>query len=375
MNDPSRVLFIATRQIGDVLVTTPLITAARRIWPEAQFDFLGYRGKLDMLKGNPEIHELIETSEHPNLWEYLKLFNRLFQRYDLAIITQPSDRAYFFGSLAALRRVGVVVQDTPKSRQKSAWKRSICIHWVAVDYFKQHVIVEKLKLLEPFYRAKGLDLFANPIAVTPPVGQALTPILQSQLRQPYIVLHPGPLNGYKRWPLAYWAQLIKELVTLKYEVVLSASPAEQDLALNRDILSLLDDAVAQSVIDSKGQLTLSQVKTLLDGADLYIGVDTSVTHLAAACEIPTIALFGPTPPTNFGPWPNGFIGEYPYQLRDRTQIVGNVCILQGPGDCVPCRKAGCFDTANSKSECLDLLEPNQVLAATKQMLSRGTESF
>ena len=375
MNDPSRVLFIATRQIGDVLVTTPLITAARRIWPEAQFDFLGYRGKLDMLKGNPEIHELIETSEHPNLWEYLKLFNRLFQRYDLAIITQPSDRAYFFGSLAALRRVGVVVQDTPKSRQKSAWKRSICMHWVAVDYFKQHVIVEKLKLLEPFYRVKGLDLFANPIAVTPPVGQALTPILQSQLRQPYIVLHPGPLNGYKRWPLAYWAQLIKELVTLKYQVVLSASPAEQDLALNRDILSLLDDAVAQSVIDSKGQLTLSQVKTLLDGADLYIGVDTSVTHLAAACEIPTIALFGPTPPTNFGPWPNGFIGEYPYQLRDRTQIVGNVCILQGPGDCVPCRKAGCFDTANSKSECLDLLEPNQVLAATKQMLSRGTESF
>ena len=77
MNDPSRVLFIATRQIGDVLVTTPLIQAARRIWPKAQFDFLSYRGKLDMLKGNPEVHELIETSEHPNVWEYLKLFNRL----------------------------------------------------------------------------------------------------------------------------------------------------------------------------------------------------------------------------------------------------------------------------------------------------------
>lgn len=173
MTDPSRVLFIATRQIGDVLVTTPLIQAARRIWPEARFDFLGYRGKLDMLKGNPELHDLIETSEHPSLWEYLRLFNRLFQRYDLAIITQPSDRAYFFGSLAALRRVGVVVQDTPKNYQKSAWKRSICMHWVAVDYFEQHVIVEKLKLLEPFYRAKGLDLFANPISVTPPIGQVL----------------------------------------------------------------------------------------------------------------------------------------------------------------------------------------------------------
>ncbi|NBP21631.1 MAG: glycosyltransferase family 9 protein, partial [Burkholderiaceae bacterium] len=94
MKDPTRVLFIATRQIGDVLVTTPLISAARTIWPNAQFDFLGYRGKLDMLKGNPDIHELIETPERPNLWEYLKLFNQLFQRYDLAIITQPSDRSY-----------------------------------------------------------------------------------------------------------------------------------------------------------------------------------------------------------------------------------------------------------------------------------------
>lgn len=368
MKDPSRVLFIATRQIGDVLVTTPLIAAARRLWPHAQFDFLGYRGRLDMLNGNPDIHEWIETSEHPNGWEYLKLFNRLFQRYDLAIITQPSDRAYFFGSLAALRRVGVVVQDTPKSRQKSAWKRAICMHWVDVDYFHQHVIIEKLKLLEPFYRAKGLDLLTQPISVIPPVGQALPPGLQGQVRQPYIVLHPGPLNAYKRWPLAYWAQLIRQLVSMQYQVVLSAAPTAQDLELNQTICSLMDEETLRSVLNTQGQLNLPQVKTLLTRAALYIGVDTSVTHLAAACEIPTIALFGPTPPTNFGPWPNRFVGEQPYQLRDRTQIVANVCILQGPGDCVPCRKAGCFDSANSKSECLDLLEPSQVIAAAKRLL-------
>ena len=202
MKDPIRVLFIATRQIGDVLVTTPLISAARAIWPNAQFDFLGYRGKLDMLKGNTDIHELIETPEHPSFWEYLKLFNQLFQRYDLAIITQPSDRSYFFGSIAALRRVGVVVEDTPRSKKNSAWKRAISMHWVPVDYFHQHVIVEKLKLLEPFYQDKALDLFAEPISVTPPKAQTLTPLIQSQIRQPYIVLHPGPLNAYKRWPLS-----------------------------------------------------------------------------------------------------------------------------------------------------------------------------
>jgi heptosyltransferase-3 len=58
---PKRVLFIATRQIGDVLITTPLISKARALWPNAEFHFLGYRGKLDMLKGNPDIQEWIET--------------------------------------------------------------------------------------------------------------------------------------------------------------------------------------------------------------------------------------------------------------------------------------------------------------------------
>ena len=58
---PKKVLFIATRQIGDVLVTTPLISKARELWPHAEFHFLGYRGKLEMLHGNPDIAEVIET--------------------------------------------------------------------------------------------------------------------------------------------------------------------------------------------------------------------------------------------------------------------------------------------------------------------------
>jgi len=44
--------------------------------------------------------------------------------------------------------------------------------------------------------------------------------------------------------------------------------------------------------------------------------------------------------------------------------------LQGPGECVPCRKAGCDDHPNSLSECLDLLEPAQVIAAIEQALNK-----
>ena len=374
---PKKVLFIATRQIGDVLVTTPLIKQARELWPDAEFHFLGYRGKLDMLKGNPDIAELIETSDRPKFGEYLALFHRLFQRYDLAIVTQPSDRAYFYGLLAAFRRVGILGghpqgltdQDKAqksKSDQQNAWKKAICLHTVAVDYFGQHVITEKLRLLEVFYK-NPQDLFSKPISVTPPAGEALPPVIASQLRSPYVVVHPGPLTAYKRWPLAYWQTLITWLVAQGWQVVLSASPAKQDLQLNHDILSLLDEHTLNNVINTAGKLSIPQARSLIQSAWLYLGVDTSITHLAAACNTPTIALFGPTPPSNFGPWPNGFIGKQPYQLRARTQTVGNVTILQGPGDCVPCRKAGCEDRADSRSECLDLLEPKQVIEAIQSI--------
>ena len=377
---PKKVLFIATRQIGDVLVTTPLIQQARELWPEAEFHFLGYRSKLDMLKGNPDIAELIETSDRPGFGEYLSLFNRLFQRYDLAIVTQPSDRAYFYGLVAAFRRVGVLgghpqgltKQDKAKkskSDKQNAWKKAICLHTVDVDYFGQHVITEKLRLLEVFYK-NVQDLFSKPISVVPPAGEALTPVIASQLRSPYVVVHPGPLTAYKRWPLAYWQTLVTWLTQQGWQVVLSASPAKQDLQLNQDIVSLLDEATRQNVVNAAGKLSIPQARSLIQGAHLYIGVDTSITHLAAACNIPTVALFGPTPPSNFGPWPNGFIGKQPYQLRARTQTVGNVTILQGPGECVPCRKAGCEDRADSRSECLDLLEPNQVIEAIQKITQK-----
>ena len=376
---PKKVLFIATRQIGDVLVTTPLISKARELWPEAEFHFLGYRGKLEMLHGNPDIAEVIETSDRPGFSEYLCLFNRLFQRYDLAVVTQPSDRAYLYGLVSAFRRVGVLgghpqgndstdQHKRSKSEKQNAWKKFICMHTVDVDYFNQHVITEKLRLLEAFFKNPA-DLFSQPISVTPPEGEPLTPVIASELKQPYVVIHPGPLTAYKRWPLAYWQELIIWLVNQGFQVVLSASPAKQDVQLNHDIMSLLAQEIRGKVINAAGKLSIPQAGTLIRSAALYIGVDTSITHLAAACNTPTITLFGATPPTNFGPWPNSFIGEQPYQLRARTQTVGNVTILQGPGECVPCRKAGCLDKADSYSECLDLLEPKQVIEAVQKALA------
>jgi heptosyltransferase-3 len=352
----NKVLIIATRQIGDTLITTPLITTAKKIWPKAQIDFFGYENSLSMLSGNTDIHQLIGTRPKLSFFDYLKQFIQLFKRYDLAVITQPSDRAYIYGLIAAKHRVGII----PVEPKLNWWKKKISLHNVEVDYFHQHVITEKLRLLEPFVTEE--ELFGQPISVKPPSPATLPSEIQSQLSESFVVIHPTPLTAYKRWPLAHWVELIESL-SKRHQIVLSGAPIAQDRELNQAIIDLLSDTAKKNILNLDGRLKLDQLGTLLRQAKLYIGVDTSVTHLAASCNTPTITLFGATPPTNFGPWPNGFTGKQPYALNARSQKVGNVTILQGPGDCVPCRKAGCEDRADSRSDCLINLSVQQVLEA------------
>ena len=63
-----RIIVICTRQIGDVLLTTPLIHAAKERWPEAAIDVLGFGGTLGMLRGNPDVAELIEVPAGSGWW-------------------------------------------------------------------------------------------------------------------------------------------------------------------------------------------------------------------------------------------------------------------------------------------------------------------
>ena len=74
--DVERILVVATRQIGDVLLTTPLIHAARRRWPQARIDVLAFAGTLGMLRGNPDVDELIESPARLGLARLARLLSR-----------------------------------------------------------------------------------------------------------------------------------------------------------------------------------------------------------------------------------------------------------------------------------------------------------
>jgi heptosyltransferase III len=367
-----RILIVATRQIGDVLLTTPIIRSTQQFWPDAVIDVLGYERTMGMLTGNPDLNDVIEFAERPSWPEYKQLLRRIFRKYDLAIVTQASDRAHIYGFLAAPRRIGIV----PPNNRHAWWKKKLCEFSVQMAGADRHVIVDRARLIDGYVRLLGLaDLkrHAYQPTLVPPKAEALPCAVESNLVRPYVVIHATPMWRYKQWPISQWVQLTEALLTMGHSVVLSGSGAMSDLAVNGLIQSGVSSANKSQIIDLTGRLTLGQLTTLLSGAKAYIGVDTSITHQAAAVGTPTVALFGPTSPVYFGPWPQGAQWESTQDsVWQRTahphQRIGNVTIVQGTGSCVPCMRAGCDDHNGSHSLCLDQLNHQTVLDAMRDVI-------
>lgn len=351
------VLVVVTRQIGDVLLTTPLIRQARQTWPEARIDVLGFAGTLGMLRGNGDVARLIEVPARPGWAGTLRIAHQLLRRYDLALVADPGDRAHLIGFLAARERTGLLSAEGGSNW----WKRRLLLHAVtsAGDLGERHVVPEKAQLLSPWTSP------ADPVpAVVAPAAAPLPPALQARLAPGYIVMHTPSMWPYKQWPLAHYRQLAAFLAAAGRQVVLTGSMGAHD----RACVAALDGAAPPERLVDAGALDFNQLAGLLQGAALYIGPDTSVSHLAAACGIPVLAIFGPTNPQRWAPWPGG-TQPVKFERRSPAQTVGNVTLMQSALPCVPCGRAGCEDHRQSPTECLPGIEPGRVAAQVLELLS------
>src|SRR5215468_8620388 len=90
-----RILVIAMRRLGDVLLTTPLVRSLRRGLPGARLDMLVFRGTEGMLAGNPDVAQVRTVATRPTSAETLALIQSLWRKYDLAVSTQTGDRPTF----------------------------------------------------------------------------------------------------------------------------------------------------------------------------------------------------------------------------------------------------------------------------------------
>ena len=106
--DFRRIVIVVTRQIGDVLLTTPLLQAARERWPQARIDVLAFAGTAGMLHGNPDLDRLLEYPARLGWTGFRSLVRRLWRQYDLALVADPGEHAPLLAWLAAPRGRGGV---------------------------------------------------------------------------------------------------------------------------------------------------------------------------------------------------------------------------------------------------------------------------
>jgi heptosyltransferase-3 len=337
-----RILVVSLRRIGDMLLTTPLIRSLKRAWPDASIDVLAFTGSAAIVTGNPDVDRVIAVPARPKLGETLALAARLFKRYDLAISTQPGDRPTLFTLLAGRRHCGLIDADGPALGR--AVKSSL-LHRATPASATIHRIEQMLRL------ADALGVPRVPEVVCPaPLGFAPD--------EKYAVIHASPMFRYKQWAPECWRALAAGLKQRGLSVVAigGPDPAERQY---------LDDVWQGSL--TIHQLSWPQNVTLVQGARLFVGPDTSTTHLAAATGCPTVALFGPTDPRIWGPWPHGGL-DAPWQASGAIQNRGNVWLVQNPLPCWPCQLEGCERHIGSASVCLDELKAEPVLAAVDQAL-------
>jgi len=340
-----RVLVVALRRLGDVLLTTPLIRSVKRAFPAAAIDALVFAGTEGILSGNPDLADVIAIPERQGLRRSAALLRRIWRRYDLALSTQTGDRPTLLAWLGGRQSAGPL-----DANRLSTSLKGLALSRSYTSDRGEHRIRDLLRLAELL----GIPGASEIVYPQGPVRPGLLPT------HPYAVVHAAPKYTYKRWTPDGWRGLASALRRRGLATIAIGAGGDR---------AYLDEVWREcEVTRLDGALSWPELSVLIGAARVYIGPDTAVTHLAAATGAPTVALYGPTDPRIWGPWPVGGL-DPPWQPAGRIQHRGNVWLVQNPLPCLPCQLEGCERRLDSHSQCLDELAADQVVTAVDQALA------
>ena len=324
---------------GDVLHTLPTLSALRSAYPAAHITWLVEAAYAPLLAGHPALYEIWEAPRlHPgellageNPTRLRRLLRRLrAQPFDLALDVQGLLKSAIWVALA-------------KSPRKVGYDRTREGSYL--------VLTERVPPFDPEAHAVRRYLNLAHYLGAPPApprfyldldaGVDASELIPAEAGRPLAVLHPGARWASKLWPAASWARLAGWLHGQGFQVAITGSREDRELAA-----SLTKHSQAP-VLNLAGSTSLAQLASILRKTRLAVTTDTGAMHLAAALGTPVVALFGPTAPWRTGPFGTGH------------QVVR----LGLP--CSPCFKRQC-----PEPRCLTDLTPEVVEAACEKVLSR-----
>lgn len=294
-----RVLLIKMSSMGDVFHTFPALTDALQAMPGLVVDWVVE----EAFEQIPHWHPAVERVLAINLRQWRKqpfakqtrqqkaaFFARVKeQNYDLVLDAQGLLKsAWVIRQINAPKKVLKVGLDGSSARERLA---SLCYDRKINVAKDQHAIT---RLRELFAKALDYPLPNTPIEY----GlnhQAWQPLNQLEAT-PYVVCLHSTTWTTKYWPEAYWQQLIARLNQDGLKVVLPWGNAEEQARSER----LAQGLNEHQVWCPPAQLKLNEMARLLKHANAVVSVDTGLSHVAAALDVPLIVLYRVTDPKRVG---------------------------------------------------------------------------
>lgn len=265
-----KVLLITLSNIGDAIMTTPVMEALHAKYPRAQMDIVTDLRSVELFEHCPYRGNLFLRDKQQGWRGTLALLRQLrHTRYDLVVDLRTDGLPWL---LRARRRLG---------------------RW-GCNRADRHAVEQHMAVIARREHITGIP----PVCIW--LSNAEQRYAQLEISvlpgSRWLALAPGARWEPKRWPVRHFITLANRLQREFDAVLLLGSTA--DAACCGELAA----ALSLPCLDLAGKTTLLQTGALLPHARLFVGNDSGPGHLAAAAGIPSLTLFGPGDPPRYHPW-------------------------------------------------------------------------
>jgi lipopolysaccharide heptosyltransferase II len=310
-----RVVVVKPCCMGDLLMSTPAITALRKALPNSHISLAVGEWSRPALANNPHLNSLIDSpvgGAGTIPASYLRLARQIRRgRYGAAMVLDRSPLLNLVPYLAGVPvRAGLnsdgrglalthpVNCPASRSRHEVEWYLDV-VRALGLPTPPENAYLE-------FYPTQD-DREHAARALSEAVGE------EGESEAGCVAIHlgggsnPGMRLLSKRWQPERWARIADWLAeTYEPSILLLGGPGKEDREAAEALKSVLFPATRPYVADLVGRLEWGSMAALVERCGLFLGHDTGAMHLATAMRTPVVAVFGPSDPARYGPWdPSG----------------------------------------------------------------------
>jgi heptosyltransferase I len=300
-----RLLIIRLSAMGDVIHTLPAAQALRQAFPEAMIGWMIEERWAELLCA-PETPRRGPRSAQRPLVDWVHPVSLTGWRKSLFTISTLQQIARAWNDVRSVGYdVAVDLQGAIRSAVLARWAGAPVVYGGAEPrespaslwYTRrgiargEHVIEQNLSLVQAWTQKKmeaPLVEFPHDVEAERRIGQRLKDVGD------LAVVNPGAGWGAKRWPAERYGQVARALARQGVRSILNCGPGEDELAREAEAAS---EGAAEPI-----SCSISELIAIMRRARIFIGGDTGPLHLAAALQVPVVAIFGPTDPARNGPY-------------------------------------------------------------------------